>query len=275
MAVMFYIYAEYHKLALSSETKEGGGEPDWTMGKRQAQEIMRQYLAENMLPQLHRAAKEELQGSNPLTRTFRDTKKRRQMLLSFVHLNWSFCAMHPISCNSTHPRFPELEKAVLRACKRDQVTMLPAEICSLMEQPQERFSLEGHTNTVNCCAVFAGGTRAVSGSDDKTLRVWDLKTCKMTHKLQGHSDGVSCCAVFTDETHIVSGSRDKTIKVWNLETCRQIHTLEGHTAGVICCAVFYGGTLVISGSYDKTIKLWNLETGKETRTFRGHTGAVN
>jgi len=53
--------------------------------------------------------------------------------------------------------------------------------------------------------------KVISGSYDKTLKVWDIKTgqCRMT--LRGHSAAVLC--VQFDDTKIVSGSCDKTIKV--------------------------------------------------------------
>jgi WD40 repeat protein len=58
-------------------------------------------------------------------------------------------------------------------------------------------TLHGHSEFVSCCAVFAGGTRALSGSDDNTLKVWDLETNTEIVTLYGHSGDVQCCAVFS------------------------------------------------------------------------------
>jgi WD40 repeat protein len=50
--------------------------------------------------------------------------------------------------------------------------------------------LTGHTDSVNCLEF--DGARVVSGGEDRTIRVWDLKTGKVERILQGHEDGVSC-----------------------------------------------------------------------------------
>jgi WD40 repeat protein len=50
--------------------------------------------------------------------------------------------------------------------------------------------LTGHTDSVNCLEF--DGARVVSGGEDRTIRVWDLKTGKVERILQGHEDGVTC-----------------------------------------------------------------------------------
>ena len=78
-------------------------------------------------------------------------------------------------------------------------------------------------------AVSPDGRRAVSASDDKTLKVWDLESGRELRTLQGHSDWVNGVAVSPDGRRAVSASDDKTLKVWDLETGRELRTLEGHS----------------------------------------------
>ena len=80
-------------------------------------------------------------------------------------------------------------------------------------------------------AVSPDGRRAVSASDDKTLKVWDLETGRELRTLEGHSDGVTGVAVSPDGRRAVSASYDNTLKVWDLESGRELRTLEGHSAG--------------------------------------------
>lgn len=65
-------------------------------------------------------------------------------------------------------------------------------------------------------AVTPNGRRAVSGSKDETLRVWDLERGAETSILCGHNGEVEAVAVTPDELRAVSSSKDETLKVWDL-----------------------------------------------------------
>ena len=132
-------------------------------------------------------------------------------------------------------------------------------------------SLQGHTHIVIALAQLTDGTLA-SGSNDKTIKIWNPKTGVCIHTLQGHTDSVSALAQLIDGT-LASGSNDQTIKIWNPKTGVCIRTLQGHTAYVYALAQLADGTLA-SGSYDKTIKIWNPKTGACIRTLQGHTSVV-
>ena len=56
----------------------------------------------------------------------------------------------------------------------------------------------------------------VSGSDDKTVRVWNLLEKRQEAVLEGHTSEVSSVAITSDNRFVVSGSSDKTVRVWNL-----------------------------------------------------------
>ena len=78
-------------------------------------------------------------------------------------------------------------------------------------------------------AVTADGQRAVSASDDDTLKVWDLASGAELHTLSGHTDSVNAVAVTADGQRAVSASDDNTLKVWDLASGAELHTLSGHT----------------------------------------------
>ena len=86
-------------------------------------------------------------------------------------------------------------------------------------------------------AVTPDGRRAVSASEDKTLKVWDLESGRALRTLEGHSDWVNGVAVTPDGRRAVSASWDKTLKVWDLESGRALRTLEGHSG----CGQWRGG----------------------------------
>jgi COMPASS component SWD3 len=74
-------------------------------------------------------------------------------------------------------------------------------------------SLEGHTGEILSLAILPD-KRIVSGSEDKTLRIWNLQTGKCDMILTGHTEPVVC--VFTlPDGRIVSSSEDTTLRIWS------------------------------------------------------------
>jgi hypothetical protein len=162
----------------------------------------------------------------------------------------------------------ELKKAQEAAAelKKAQEAAKAAKFMGICEQ-----TLTGHSNDVLCVVQLADG-RVVSGSEDKTLKVWNVNTgvCEMT--LEGHRDGVSCLIQLADG-RVVSGSDDSTLKVWNVNTGVCEKTLKGHSYSV-CCLVQLADGRVVSGSY-KTLNVWNVTTGVCERTLKGHSDWVS
>ena len=62
--------------------------------------------------------------------------------------------------------------------------------------------------------MFPSGDRVVSGSEDKTLKLWDASTGNCLATWKGHSDYVNSVAVFPAGDRVVSGSDDKTLRLW-------------------------------------------------------------
>jgi WD40 repeat protein len=126
-------------------------------------------------------------------------------------------------------------------------------------------TLLGHNGGVN--SLVLKDTTLFSGSSDRTIKIWDLRTNTCTATLKGHMAGVACLAL--KDATLFSGSWDETIKIWDLATNTCTATLKGHTRGVNSL-VLKDATL-FSGSEDKTIKIWDLESNACTATLKGHT----
>ena len=125
------------------------------------------------------------------------------------------------------------------------------------------FSAEGHLNSICAVTVTPDGKRIISGSRDKTIRIWDLESGAPIGKpIEGHSNYVTAVAVTPDGKRIISGSYDNTIRVWDLETGTQIgKTIEGHRCVVSSVVITPDGKHIISGSWDNTIRVWDLHNG--------------
>jgi WD40 repeat protein len=137
-----------------------------------------------------------------------------------------------------------------------------------------RQMLVGHRGPLTAVAVLGNGRRALSGSHDHTLRLWDLETGETLRTLKGHTSWITAVAVLGDGRRALSGSRDHTLRLWDLETGETLRILEGHTHWVSAVAVLGDGR-ALSGSHDHTLRLWDLETGETLRTFEGHTSWVD
>jgi len=117
--------------------------------------------------------------------------------------------------------------------------------------------------------------RLVSGSEDSTIRFWDLETGNCEHILHGHKYGV--WSLQFDDSIMVSGAEDQTIKMWDMNTLQCTHTLLGHKSDIWCLQVDVVQNLIVSGSgyEDRTLKLWDMRTCSCVMTLSGHMGAVN
>ncbi|CAH1243636.1 PLAA [Branchiostoma lanceolatum] len=136
-----------------------------------------------------------------------------------------------------------------------------------LESPEPVYKLTGHKNTV--CSLAAGkfGT-LLSGSWDKTARVWLKDRCMMT--LSGHEAAVWAVAIMPEHGIMLTGSADKTIKMWRTGKCEL--TFTGHEDCVRSLSVV-SNVEFLSASNDGSIRRW-LTTGECTQVYYGHTNYV-
>jgi WD40 repeat protein/serine/threonine protein kinase len=134
--------------------------------------------------------------------------------------------------------------------------------------------LAGHTEEVTSVAFSPDGKLALSGSWDKTLRLWDRASGHCYRMFEGHTEPVRSVAMSWDCRLAASGSMDRTVRLWEVATGCCLHSLEGHSRHVLSVALSRDGRQILSGSDDKTIRLWEAETGECLRTFQGQQYAV-
>lgn len=124
-----------------------------------------------------------------------------------------------------------------------------------------KLALKGHNQTVQDVFMSSDGLFALSGSWDKTLRLWDLVRGETVRSFTGHKSDVNSVAFSPDNRQIVSGSRDKTIKLWNtLADCRQTIVDQQHTDWISCVRFSPSANepTIVSGGWDKKVKVTRL-----------------
>jgi WD40 repeat protein len=111
---------------------------------------------------------------------------------------------------------------------------------------------------VNSVAFSPDGGTIVSGSKDRTLKLWDAATGRELRTFIGHLDSVTSVAFSPDGRIIGSGSEDNTIKLWDAATGRELRTLVGHMNSVNSVTFSSEGRQIVSGGEDGTVRLWDL-----------------
>jgi WD40 repeat protein len=119
---------------------------------------------------------------------------------------------------------------------------------------------KGHEGWVMAVAVLPDKRRMVTGSYDKTLRLWDLETGVMLKKMEGHRHGVRGLIVSRDGQLIASGDASGKVIVWHGETGELLaQPIQAHSSRITSLDFSPDGTALATGSRDK-MKLWNTKT---------------
>jgi serine/threonine-protein kinase len=139
---------------------------------------------------------------------------------------------------------------------------------------------------VTCLAFSADGKLLITGSNDKTVRVWDGSTGEALGGFdEAHDGAVTAVAVTRDGKYVLSASDDATVRVWDLATRKRVGLYKGHTTPVRAVAVTPDGKYAFSAagasdtgqSADRDVRMWEVKTASDAagRPFTGHDGRIS
>jgi WD40 repeat protein len=139
---------------------------------------------------------------------------------------------------------------------------------------QRRATLTNNSSVVSL-TFSLDDSLLVTGCDDRSVNIWDLKTGGLVNTLKGHTNWVASVALSPCGTMIASSSGDHTARIWNISFLDCHCVLEGHSGHVNTVCWSATGREVISGSSDTTIKVWSVSSFECLKTFTMHTSPVH
>lgn len=118
--------------------------------------------------------------------------------------------------------------------------------------------LKGHTSFVNSCYPARRGPQLVcTGSDDGTVKLWDIRKKAAVHTFQNTYQVLS--VTFNDTSdQIMSGGIDNDIKVWDLRQNKMIYSMQGHGDSVTGLSLSSEGSYLLSNSMDNSLRVWDV-----------------
>src|SRR6516225_3253123 len=138
----------------------------------------------------------------------------------------------------------------------------------------QRLALVGHRDVVVSIALSSDGTRVLSGSNDGTIRLWDLTSGKMIRALKGHRGQAWAVALSPDGELALGGGQDGGLALYKVATGEQVRSFDHHPQAVRAAVFTPDGKRALSACYDNVLRLWDVKTGKKLRSFTGHTDSV-
>jgi len=142
-----------------------------------------------------------------------------------------------------------------------------------------QLSFVAHQADIYCVKSNVEMDIMVTGSFDKTCKIWSRASGTLQTTLEKHADTV-CCVDF-NEKYLFTGSLDKTVRVWDIKTKECLKSFST-SAWVKCLQLSVdpvntmkgsSHTLVV-GCWDGSIQVWNVESGKRWIKINAHKGPV-
>jgi U3 small nucleolar RNA-associated protein 13 len=135
-------------------------------------------------------------------------------------------------------------------------------------------SIRGHDKDINIISIAPNDSIVASGSQDKTVKLWNCTDLSLKATLKGHRRGVWDCQFSPIDRVVATSSGDKTIKIWSLGDYSCVRTFQGHLSSVLRVRFLSTGLQLVSSGADGLVKLWTIRTNECESTLDGHSNKV-
>ncbi|KAL4132932.1 Pleiotropic regulator 1 [Phytophthora ramorum] len=134
--------------------------------------------------------------------------------------------------------------------------------------------IAGHLGWVRSISVDPTNDWFVTGSADRTIKVWDLASGQLKLTLTGHINAIRGLEVSPRHPYLFSAGEDKKVLCWDLEYNKVIRSYHGHLSGVFSLKVHPTLDVLITGGRDAVARVWDMRTKNQIHVLSGHQGTV-
>jgi len=150
-------------------------------------------------------------------------------------------------------------------------TVLVISNTATADEKPEIFVQMGHSGQVKTMVFSEDGRYLVTGSDDKTVKLWDVGSGSEIRTFTWHFDNneynyIKSVGISNNGRYIIAGDRKGTVKIWDSISGKEIRSYKKHSSGVQFVRFSANGERVISIGISK-LKVWDTFTGKDIKSI--------
>jgi len=134
--------------------------------------------------------------------------------------------------------------------------------------------IAGHTGWVRCAAIEPNNEWFVTGSNDRTIKIWDLATGTVKLTYTGHVSAVRDLCISDRHPYLFSAGEDKSVRCWDLEQNRVVRHYHGHLSAVNCVKMHPKLDILFTAGRDCAVRCWDMRTRQNILMLPGHAGSV-
>ena len=124
-------------------------------------------------------------------------------------------------------------------------------------------SFDDHENIINSVRFHPDGTCIASGSSDRSIKIWDIRSSRLLQHYDAHQESVNQVAFHPNGRYLLSASNDSTIKIWDLRQGHILYTLSGHEGSSTAVNFSPCGDYFCSAGIDSVVMVWKSNLNEQ------------